>query len=152
MERVCNVSRQNNAQHSDLEDNQALRLQSNEHTSQCCHQVHEPSDPLCESARLSFQQTIHHHHLAQTDKYTRVLNRELLKLAPENLYYFTHCIKKVIKTCSNSRAFGPDGLCIQFLKNMGPKALSYFAALINHSLNHFRIPAIWNSSVITEEF
>ena len=85
-------------------------------------------------------------------KYTRVLNRELLKLAPENLYYSTHCIKKVIKTCSNSRAFGPDGLCIQFLTNMGSKALSYFAALINHSLNHFRIPAIWNSSVITEEF
>ena len=84
----------------------------------------------------------------KTDKYTRVQNRELLKLAPENLYYSTHCIKKVIKTCSNSRAFGPDGLCIQFLKNMGPKALSYFAALINHSLNHFRIPAIWNSSVI----
>ena len=75
----------------------------------------------------------------KTDNYTRVLTRERLKLAPENLYYSTQCNKKVNKTCSNSRAFGPDVPCIQFLKN---NAFSYFAALINHSLNHFRIPAI----------
>ena len=48
-------------------------------------------------------------------------------------------VTRAIKTCRNSKAFGPDKLSIFHLKNLGPRAIEYI---------NCQIPAIWKSSLI----
>ena len=55
---------------------------------------------------------------------------------------------KAIKSCRNSKAFGPDKLSIFHLKHLGPRAIEYIATLFNLSATICRIPAIWKSSLI----
>ena len=55
---------------------------------------------------------------------------------------------KAIKSCRNSKAFGPDKLTIFHLKHLGPRAIEYITALFNLSATTCRIPAIWKSSLI----
>ena len=55
---------------------------------------------------------------------------------------------KAIKSCRNSKAFGPDKLSIFHLKHLGPRAIEYITALFNLSATTCRIPAIWKSSLI----
>ena len=40
---------------------------------------------------------------------------------------------KAIKSCRNSKAFGPDKLRIFHLKHLGPRAIVYITTLFNHS-------------------
>ena len=55
---------------------------------------------------------------------------------------------KAIKSCRNSKAFGPDKLSIFHLKHLGPRAIEYITTLFNLSATTCRIPAIWKSSLI----
>ena len=55
---------------------------------------------------------------------------------------------KAIKSCRNSKAFGPDKLSIFHLKHPGPRAIKYITTLFNLSVTICRIPAIWKSSLI----
>ena len=55
---------------------------------------------------------------------------------------------KAIKSCRNSKAFGPDKLRVFHLKHLGPRAIEYITALFNLSATTCGIPAIWKSSLI----
>ena len=57
-------------------------------------------------------------------------------------------MRRAIKNCRNSKAFGPDKLSIFHLKNLGPRAIEYITALFNLSVTTCQIPAIWKSSLI----
>ena len=57
-------------------------------------------------------------------------------------------VTNAIKSCSNSRAFGPDLLSIFHLKNLGPKATEYLTALFNDSFKFSRISSIWKTSLV----
>ena len=54
---------------------------------------------------------------------------------------------KAIKSCRNSKVFGPDKLSIFHLKHLGPMAIEYITTLFNLSATTCRIP-IWKLSLI----
>ena len=62
--------------------------------------------------------------------------------------FTTDLVIKAIKSCRNSKAFGPDKLSIFHLKHLGPRAIEYITTLFNLSATTCRIPAIWKSSLI----
>ena len=57
-------------------------------------------------------------------------------------------VRRAIKSCRNSKAFGPDKLSISHLKHLGPRAIEYITALFNLSVTVCQIPVIWKSSLI----
>jgi hypothetical protein len=57
-------------------------------------------------------------------------------------------VSKAIKRASNSKAIGPDGLNMLHLKNMGANAVRYLTRIMQLSLEHCNIPAIWKCSTI----
>ena len=62
--------------------------------------------------------------------------------------FSTDLVRRAIKSCRNSKAFGPDKLSIFHLKNLGHRAIEYITALFNLSVTTCQIPAIWKSSLI----
>ena len=54
---------------------------------------------------------------------------------------------KAIKTCRNSKAFGPYKFSIFPLKHLGPRAIEYITTLFNLSVTTCQIPVIWKSSL-----
>ena len=72
---------------------------------------------------------------------TRVVTKET-KRKPLDL------VMKAIKSCRNSKAFGPDKLSIFHLKHLGPRAIEYITTLFNLSATTCRITTIWKSSLI----
>ena len=86
-------------------------------------------------------------HVASRD--TRLVSRETKRKSLEMATTFTtDLVSKAIKSCSNSKAFGPDKLSIFHLKHLGPRAMEYITALFNDSVSSCRIPMIWKSSII----
>ena len=80
---------------------------------------------------------------------TRVVTREAKRKSLEMAQLFTSdLVMKAIKSCRNSKAFGPDKLSIFHLKHLGPRAIEYITALFNLSVTTCQIPAIWKSSLI----
>ena len=74
---------------------------------------------------------------------TRVVTRETKRKPLEMVRTFTtDLVMKAIKSCRNSKAFGPDKLSIFHLKHLGPRAIEYITALFNLSATTCRIPAI----------
>ena len=61
--------------------------------------------------------------------------------------FTTDLVMKAIKSCRNSKAFGPDKLSIFHLKHLGPRAIEYIRTLFNLSATTCRILAIWKSSL-----
>ena len=57
-------------------------------------------------------------------------------------------MRRAIKNCRNSKAFGPDKLSIFHLKHLGPRTIKFITALFNLSVTTCQIPAIWKSSLI----
>ena len=57
-------------------------------------------------------------------------------------------VMRAIKSCRNSKAFGPDKLRIFHLKNLRPRTIECITALFNLSVTKCQIPAIWKSSLI----
>ena len=62
--------------------------------------------------------------------------------------FTTDIVRRAIKSCRNSKAFGPDKLSIFHLKNLRPRAIEYITTLFNLSVTACQIPAIWKSSLI----
>ena len=58
-------------------------------------------------------------------------------------------VMRAIKSCRNSKAFGPDELSIFRLKHLGTRAIEYITALFNLSVTNCQIPAIWKYSLFT---
>ena len=85
----------------------------------------------------------------KSSKESRKVTRETKRkqLVSEDLFT-VHMVKKAIKSCSNSKAFGPDKLSIFHLKNLGPIALEYLTKLFNLSVRNCQIPSIWKTSII----
>ena len=80
---------------------------------------------------------------------TRVVTRETKRKPLEMVRTFTtDLVMNAIKSCRNSKAFGPDKLSIFHLKHLGPRAIEYITTLFNLSATTCRIPAIWKSSLI----
>ena len=80
---------------------------------------------------------------------TRLATRETKRKSLEMAQTFTtDLVRRAIKSCRNSKAFGPDKLSIFHLKNLGPGAIEYITALFNLSVTTCQIPAIWKSSLI----
>ena len=80
---------------------------------------------------------------------TRVVTRET-KRKPLGMVrtFTTDLVMKAIKSCRNSKAFGPDKLSILHLKHLGLRAIEYITTLFNLSATTCRIPAIWKASLI----
>ena len=65
---------------------------------------------------------------------TRLVTRETKRKSLEMAHTFTtDLVRRAIKSCRNSKAFGPDKLRIFHLKNLGPRAIEYITALFNLS-------------------
>ena len=80
---------------------------------------------------------------------TRVVTRETKRKPLEMVRTFTtDLVMKAIRSCGNSRAFGPEKLSIFHLKHLGPRVIEYITTLFNLSATTCRIPAIWKSSLI----
>ena len=62
--------------------------------------------------------------------------------------FSTDLVSRAIKSCRNSKAFGPDKLSIFHLKDLGSRAIEYITALFILSVTTCQIPAIWKSSLI----
>ena len=82
---------------------------------------------------------------SETRLVTRETKRKTLEMAQT---FTTDLVRRVIQSCRNSKAFGPDSLSIFHLKNYGPRAIEYITALFNLSVTTCQIPAIWKSSLI----
>ena len=82
---------------------------------------------------------------SETRLSTRETKRISLKIAQT---FTTDLVKRAIKSCRNSKAFGPDKLSIFFLNNLGPRDIEYITALFNLSVTTCQIPAIWKPSLI----
>ena len=80
---------------------------------------------------------------------TRLVTRETKRKSLEMAQTFTmDLVRRAIKICRNSEAFGTDKLSIFHLKNLGTRAIEYITALFNLSVTTCQIPAIWKSSLI----
>ena len=62
--------------------------------------------------------------------------------------FTTDLVRRTIKRCINSKAFGPDKPSIFHLNHLRPRAIEYITALFNLSVTTCQIPAIWKSSLI----
>ena len=75
--------------------------------------------------------------------------RETKRKSLEMAQTFTaYLMRRAIKSCRNSKAFGPDKLSIFHLKNLGPRAIEYITTRFNLSVTTCQIPAIWKSPLI----
>ena len=80
---------------------------------------------------------------------TRLVTRETKRKSLEMAHTFSYdLVRRAIKSCRNSKAFGPDTLRIFQLKHLGPRAIEYITALFNLSVTACQIPTIWKSSLI----
>jgi hypothetical protein len=85
----------------------------------------------------------------KSSKETRQLIRLIQKGTLDDALEFTpDQVIKGIKSCNNSKAFGPDGLTIFHLKHLGPNGVNFLTALFNISLSTSTIPAIWKMSTV----
>ena len=79
----------------------------------------------------------------------RLVSRETKRKSLEMAQTFTTDLERTaIKSCRNSKVFGPDKLSIFHLKHLGARAIEYITALFNLSVTACQIPAIWKSSLI----
>ena len=82
---------------------------------------------------------------SETQLVTRETKSKSLEMAQT---FTTYLVRRAIKSCRNSKAFGPDKLSIFHLKHLGPRAIKYITTLFNLSVTTCQIPAIWKSSLI----
>ena len=82
---------------------------------------------------------------SETRLVTREAKRKFLEMAQT---FTTDLVRTAIKSCRNSKAFGPDKLSKFHLKNLGHRVIKYITALFNLSGSTCQIPAIWKSSLI----
>ena len=77
------------------------------------------------------------------------MSNDVKRMSLEEAKSFTSDqVTSEIKSCRNSRAYGPDSLSIFHLKNLGPLATEHLAALYNDSIQSCRLPSIWKTSLV----
>ena len=122
-------------------DGRAKREAENEATT-----VNGSSFPSSKQIAARFNQQFNtsnlgrHTSSSETRLVTRETKRESLEMAQTST---NDLVKRAIKSCRNSKGFGPDKLSIFHLKHLGPLAIEYITALIN-----LLVTAIWKSSLI----
>ena len=80
---------------------------------------------------------------------TRLVSREVRRNPKEPAVTFTtDLVTRAFRSCSNTKAFGPDKLSFFHLKHLGPRAIACPTEVFNDSVNSSRIPAIWKSSTV----
>ena len=66
---------------------------------------------------------------------TRLVTRQIKRKSFEMAHTFTvDLVMREIKSCGNSKVFGPDKRSIFHLKHLGPRAIEYLTALFNLSV------------------
>ena len=71
---------------------------------------------------------------------TRLVTRETKRKPMDMAETFTaDIVTRAIKSCRNSKAFGPDKLNIFHLKNLGPRAIEYITALFNLAVGNYQV-------------
>ena len=76
---------------------------------------------------------------------TRLVTRETKRKSLEMAQTFTtDLVRRAIKSCRDSNAFGPEKRWIFDLKHLGPRAIT---AIFKLSVTTCQIPAIWKSSL-----
>ena len=83
---------------------------------------------------------------ANWDRYRQEVEAALSKR--EKIFHTIGVVRRTIKSCRYSKAFGPDKLSIFHLRHLGPRSIEYITVLINLSVTTCKIPAIWKSSLI----
>ena len=84
-----------------------------------------------------------------TSRRTRQVSKDVNRMYLEEAESFTSDqVTSEIKRCRSSRVYGPDSLSIFHLKNLGPIATEHFTSLYNDSLKYFRLPSIWETSLV----
>ena len=64
------------------------------------------------------------------------MSKDVKRMSLEEAELFTgDQVTSVIKSCRNSRVYGPDSLSIFYLKNLVPLTTEYLTALHNDSLS-----------------
>ena len=80
---------------------------------------------------------------------TRQVSKDVKRMSLEEAESFTSDqVTSTIKSCRNSRTYGPDSLSIFHLRNHGPLATEHLTALYNDSLKSCRLPSIWKTSLV----
>ena len=78
---------------------------------------------------------------------TRLLTRETKRKSLVMAQTFTtYLVRRAIKSCRNSKTYGPDKLNIFHLKNLGPRVIKYIIGLFNLSVMTCQMT--WKSSLI----
>ena len=76
------------------------------------------------------------------------VSKNVKRMSLEEAESFTsNQVTIAIKSCRNSRAYGPDSLSIFHLKNLGPLATEHLTSLYD-SLKSFRLPSFWKTSFV----
>ena len=77
------------------------------------------------------------------------MSKDVKRMSLEEAKSFTSDqVTSAIKSCRNSRAYGPDSLSIFLLKNLGPLATEHLTALYNDSLKSFLLLLMWKTSLV----
>ena len=100
--------------------------------------------PIARKLNKMFTQTLPH----STNRSTRKTLRQLRSLKGDPITYSTAEVTAAIKKLNNSKAVGPDNLTTLHLKHMGIHGITILTQIINDSLTHNSIPAIWKTSNI----
>ena len=72
------------------------------------------------------------------------MSKDVKRMSLEEAESFT----SAIKSCRNSRVYGPDSLSIFHFKNLGLLATEHLTTLYNDSLKSCRLPSIWKTSLV----
>ena len=82
---------------------------------------------------------------------TRLVSKEIKRKSLISAVTFTtDQVTKGIRSCSNTRAFGPDKISIFHLKHLGSRGIGNLTALFDNSVTSCRIPSIWKSSIVIQ--
>ena len=98
--------------------------------------------------QLSTSKLGRHTSSGETRLVTRETKREKRKFLKMVWPFTTDLVRRAIRRCRNSKAFGPDKLSIFQLKHLGPRTIKCITVLFNISVTKCQIPAKWKSSLI----
>ena len=74
------------------------------------------------------------------------MSKDVKRMSQEETESFTSDqVSSAIKTCRNSRAYGPDSVSIIHLNNL---VTEHITVLYNDSLKFCRLPSIWKTSLV----
>ena len=86
--------------------------------------------------------------MCSSSRRTRQVSKDIKRLSLEEAELFI-CdqVTSAIKSCMNSRAYGPDSLSIFHLKNLCHLAIEHLTSLYDSLMFH-RLPSIWKIPLV----